>query len=97
MQEEARETPVMIKVKDFQASSPDEITFVKTIERFGIELVSRTQTEIVLKMPSSKEVTFDILYTFPFSSETKRMGIIVRNRLTNEITFYLKGADSIMK
>lgn len=39
---------------------------------------------------------FEILACFPFSSETKRMGVLVRRRRTGEITFYLKGADSIM-
>ena len=48
-------------------------------------------------MPSQTKLTYDILYTFPFSSETKRMGIVIRNRTTEEITFYLKGADTIMK
>lgn len=33
---------------------------------------------------------------FPFTSETKRMGIIVRKEGTGEITFYLKGADVVM-
>jgi phospholipid-translocating ATPase len=34
---------------------------------------------------------------FPFTSETKRMGIIVRDQQTNEIIFYLKGADIVMQ
>jgi hypothetical protein len=34
---------------------------------------------------------------FPFTSESKRMGIIVRDHATRRITFYLKGAESIMK
>ena len=33
---------------------------------------------------------------FPFKSETKRMGIIVREVETGEITFYEKGADVVM-
>ena len=40
---------------------------------------------------------YDVLHIFPFTSESKRMGIIVRSRLTHSITFYLKGAESIMK
>jgi phospholipid-translocating ATPase len=39
---------------------------------------------------------YDVLNIFPFTSETKRMGIIVRNRQTDEITFYEKGADAVM-
>lgn len=33
---------------------------------------------------------------FSFTPETKRMGIIVKNDATGEITFFLKGADVVM-
>lgn len=33
---------------------------------------------------------------FPFTSASKRMGIIVKHNATNRIVFYLKGADSVM-
>lgn len=39
---------------------------------------------------------FEILETFPFTSESKRMGIILRNVNNRQITFYQKGADVIM-
>lgn len=39
---------------------------------------------------------FQILQLFPFTSESKRMGIIVKDSQTGEITFYLKGADVVM-
>jgi phospholipid-translocating ATPase len=39
---------------------------------------------------------FDILQVFPFTSETKRMGIIIRDKQTGDITFYMKGADTVM-
>lgn len=40
---------------------------------------------------------YNILANFPFSSESKRMGIILRHRETNKIVFYLKGADNVME
>lgn len=40
--------------------------------------------------------TFDILSVFPFTSESKRMGIIVKNRDTGQIVLYLKGADTVI-
>lgn len=39
---------------------------------------------------------YDILDCFPFSSDTKRMGIIIRVRETEKIVFYVKGADVAM-
>ena len=41
------------------------------------------------------EYAFDILHTFPFSSETKRMGIIVSVVATGKKFFILKGADNV--
>jgi magnesium-transporting ATPase (P-type) len=41
--------------------------------------------------------SYDILHIFPFTSESRRMGIImVRSRSTGRVTFYLKGAESVM-
>jgi len=41
--------------------------------------------------------TYEVLANFPFSSETKRMGIVLKNRETNKIIFFLKGAETVMK
>merc|ERR1719411_2412051 len=49
-----------------------------------------------LKTPLGEVVGYTILQIFPFTSETKRMGIIVKDDLTNEIIFYMKGADVVM-
>jgi len=40
---------------------------------------------------------YEILENFPFSSETKRMGIIIRNQESGAIMFYLKGAEVVME
>lgn len=41
-------------------------------------------------------MVYDILQMFPFTSEAKRMGIVVKDRETGMIHFYVKGADTIM-
>lgn len=48
---------------------------------------SLSLTENILK--------FQILQVFPFTSESKKMGIIVKDNTSGEITFYLKGADMV--
>ncbi len=40
---------------------------------------------------------YQILNCFPFSSETKRMGIILKNRHSELVLFYVKGAEVILK
>lgn len=63
----------------------------------GLALMSRDVSKIELLVSATNEtLTFDILNIFPFTSETKRMGIIIRDRQTREIIFYEKGADAVM-
>ena len=80
----------------YQASSPDEVALVQWTERVGLALVHRDLTSMQLQTPTGATHTYDILQIFPFSSETKRMGIIVRDTKTREILFLLKGADVVM-
>lgn len=39
---------------------------------------------------------YEILFNIPFTSERKSMGIILRNKETGVIIYYLKGADSVI-
>lgn len=80
----------------YQASSPDEVALVQWTERVGLALVDRDISQIKLRNPHGQILKYDILQMFPFSSETKRMGIIVRDTQTNEILFLLKGADVVV-
>ena len=61
-----------------------------------LKLAARTLSELTLKAPQGTTLGYDILQVFPFTSETKRMGIIVRDKSTGEILFYMKGADVVM-
>ena len=80
----------------FQASSPDEIALVKFAESLNMVLTHRTDKTIQLRDAANNMEDFDILANFPFSSDTKRMGIILRNKKHNHIIFYLKGAENVM-
>ncbi|XP_073925706.1 probable phospholipid-transporting ATPase IIB isoform X3 [Castor canadensis] len=82
--------------RTYQASSPDEVALVRWTESVGLTLISRDLTSMQLKTPGGQVLTFCILQMFPFTSESKRMGIIVRDESTGEITFYMKGADVAM-
>lgn len=83
--------------KEFQAASPDEIALVRFSEQLGMILEDREELYVKIKDSNDVEHEYDILDNFPFSSETKRMGIIVKNRLTQQITFYVKGAEVVME
>ena len=80
----------------YQASSPDEIALVKFAEKLDMKLIHRTDKEIKVKTISGKTEEFTILANFPFSSDTKRMGLILQNKKYGHIIFYLKGAENVM-
>eukprot|EP00094_Tigriopus_californicus_P003303 TCALIF_03178-PA protein Name:"Similar to ATP9B Probable phospholipid-transporting ATPase IIB (Bos taurus)" AED:0.14 eAED:0.14 QI:0/0.90/0.83/1/0.81/0.83/12/242/1157 len=83
-------------VVTYQAASPDEVALVTWSEAMGLALVDRNLSSMKLRTPNGQIVSYSILQIFPFTSESKRMGIIVRDDLTNEIVFYVKGADTVM-
>ena len=80
----------------YQASSPDEIALVKFAEKLSMKLIYRTDKQIKIKNTSGIIEEYTILANFPFSSETKRMGIILQNKKYGHIIFYLKGAENVM-
>mmetsp|Transcript_16504 Transcript_16504/g.29748 ORF Transcript_16504/g.29748 Transcript_16504/m.29748 type:complete len:1065 (-) Transcript_16504:24-3218(-) len=90
-------TPVVddAGMKMYQASSPDEVALVRGAEQYGVELMYRSQDEIVLRTPLGEE-RYQILQLFPFSSQSKRMGIVLRQQASMRIVFYSKGAEEVM-
>lgn len=92
-------------ITTYQASSPDEIAIVKWTESVGLRLLHRDRTSMMLESTSSNRIVVkvQILNIFPFTSEGKRMGIVVRFDTTSgnsddssEIWFFQKGADTVM-
>lgn len=91
-------TPVIENGEEgLQGSSPDEITLVSFAQSLGYKLEERTEDYIKLRNPKGETEEYDILNLFPFTSETKRMGIIVRDRVQDKIILYLKGADTVIE
>jgi phospholipid-translocating ATPase len=69
---------------------------VRWTESVGLTLASRERTRMTLRGPDGASHVFNILAVFPFTSETKRMGIVVKDATSGEIFFFQKGADVIM-
>lgn len=97
----------------YQASSPDEIAIVQWTERVGLRLAHRDRRSITLESCAQGRVVVkvEILNVFPFTSESKRMGVVVRflhyahsskagndavEEEQEDIVFFQKGADTIM-
>jgi len=84
-------------VRGYQASSPDEVALVKLAESLKIKLNERSQMRMQVINANETSEDYEILANFPFSSETKRMGILVKHLETNRLIFYLKGAEVVME
>ncbi len=62
-----------------------------------MNLIERSEQYVKIQNAAGEEEEYDILANFPFSSESKRMGIVLRHYETNKIMFYLKGAEVVME
>jgi phospholipid-translocating ATPase len=80
----------------YQAASPDEVALVKFAVTLNMRLVGRTDKEIKIIDAGDNTEEFEVLANFPFSSDTKRMGIILKNKKHGHIIYYLKGAENVM-
>ena len=72
------------------------MAIVRWTESVGLTLIFRDRTRIELQTPEGNHIEYEVLELFPFTSESKRMGIVVREVSTGEITFLQKGADVVM-
>ena len=81
----------------FQASSPDEVVLVRFAESLRMRLDERSATRMQIANADDKPEDYAILANFPFSSETKRMGILVKHLESGRLIFYLKGAEVVME
>lgn len=80
-----------------ESASPDEISFIEMMETNGLKLVDKTDQNVEYKDALGNTQKWKVLLTFPFTSERKRMGVIAQKEGDQNYTFFLKGADSIIK
>uniref|UniRef100_A0A8D0H6Q8 Phospholipid-transporting ATPase n=1 Tax=Sphenodon punctatus TaxID=8508 RepID=A0A8D0H6Q8_SPHPU len=78
----------------YQASSPDEGALVKGAKKLGYVFTGRTPHSVIIDA-LGKEETFEILNVLEFSSNRKRMSVIVRTP-TGQLRLYCKGADNVI-
>lgn len=77
----------------FQGSSPDEVCLVQVAYDLGFQFLKRTQNAIFIKIGEDQKI-YEFLQKIEFSSDRKRMSIIVKDPDTNKVILYTKGADS---
>lgn len=78
----------------YEAESPDEAALVYAARAYQCTLQSRTPEQVMVDFAALGPLTFQLLHILPFDSVRKRMSVVVRHPLSNEVVVYTKGADS---
>ena len=82
---ESKENPL------YQASSPDELAFVSAAKYFDVQYLNTDiENNIFLKI-NNEEVIIKLLATLPYSSDRKRMCIVIHHK--DKYILYTKGSD----
>ena len=84
------------KVIEYQASSPDEKALIYFARSQGYIFISRSIDNKVTLQINGENNEYEILNILEYSSERKRMGVIVRAP-NGKIYLYSKGADSTIE
>ncbi|KAK2048576.1 phospholipid-translocating P-type ATPase [Colletotrichum somersetense] len=84
---------------DYQAASPDELALVEAARDLGYLLIDRPAQSVVLQLPeadgTTKRETYQVLDVIEFSSQRKRMSIIIRMP-DGQVCVFCKGADNVI-
>ncbi|XP_077389851.1 phospholipid-transporting ATPase VA [Festucalex cinctus] len=80
----------------YEAESPDEAALVYAARAYKCSLVGRLPDQMTVDLPHLGKLNFELLHTLVFDSTRKRMSVVVKHPLTEQITVYTKGADSVI-
>lgn len=77
------------------SSSPDEITLVDAAKEIGFVFIERSPDSVTI-MYDGISKAYEILNILEFSSDRKRMSVIIKNPDDGTIRLYMKGADDMV-
>lgn len=82
-------------VRFYSSASPDEEALVTAAADAGAELLTVTDEAMEVRVAGSTE-KWELLANLEFTSDRKRMSVIVRSADTGKIMLHMKGADDCM-
>ena len=81
----------------YQSSSPDETAMVNCARYFNYIFNGRDiYNNIYIKTKSGEQYTYNILHVLEYTSERKRMSVIVKTVSDGKIKVFTKGADNVI-
>ena len=81
--------------EEYNASSPDELAFVNFAKFCGYKFTGCREGVVEVEA-QNETLRFDLLYTLEFTSERKRMSVVLRSP-DNSVRVFCKGADDVLK
>ncbi|XP_072920842.1 phospholipid-transporting ATPase IA isoform X3 [Hemitrygon akajei] len=78
----------------YQASSPDEGALVRAARQLGFVFSGRTPNSVIIEALGQEE-KYELLNVLEFTSNRKRMSVIVRTP-SGKLRLYCKGADTVI-
>ena len=91
-----REIDENLILNRYIGSSPDEVAIIRSMHARGYILDEKSHN-LVRYTASTGSQEFELLHTFPFTSETKRMSVITRHIATGTTFIFVKGADTTIE
>lgn len=79
----------------YKASSPDEEALVKAAAVYNVKLIAREAEQVRIEVLGAAE-EYTQLQELEFSSDRKRMSVLVRVKATGMLRLYVKGADDMI-
>ena len=81
----------------YQSTFPDDIALVKGAQQLGYEFQLRNYNNLVIKnYINHNTYNFEVLIFIPFTSDRKRMTILVKDQNQGKYFIFSKGSDSVM-
>ena len=92
-------TVIAEKVDDgnitFNAASPDERSLIEGASKYGFRFIDRDSRFIFIEVPDKTTQRYEVLNVIEFTSDRKRMSVIVKCP-DGSIKLFIKGADAMI-
>lgn len=70
---------------------------MKTAIALKMQLYDREKNTVVMKNTMGAYEEYEVLANFPFTSESKKMGILLKNKGSTRVVYFIKGAEVVVE
>lgn len=81
------------KVETYQGASLDEVAFLEMCKAVGFVKFNERDSDYITISVQGKIEKYRLLRVVEFTSERKRMSVMVKNEATGRVVNFIKGAD----